>query len=63
MKLLLKGKVKEWARNYFGDVGRGKENIVQEIQCLDKKGEIGQLSNDKKELTNEFERRPPKQAS
>ena len=29
-------------------MGRGKENIVQEIQCLDKKREIGQLSNDKR---------------
>lgn len=34
---VLKGKIKEWAKNSFGDVAKLKKNILEETQSLDKK--------------------------
>lgn len=34
---LLKGKIKEWARFYFGDVTAIKDRILEEIQALNYK--------------------------
>lgn len=43
MKLkLLKNRIKDWAKDHFGDVRNAKVNILQEIQLLDKE-EVGQL--------------------
>lgn len=40
---LLKSKIKDWAKVHFGDVTNTKEIILQEIQLLDNKEEVGQL--------------------
>lgn len=37
---MLEGKIKEWAKNAFGDVVKLKENILEEIQAIDKKEEM-----------------------
>lgn len=34
---LLKGKIKDRTKNYFGDTRKIKESILEEIQALDKK--------------------------
>ena len=41
---LLKIKLKEWAREKFGDVGMQKTTILEEIQLIDNREEMGQPS-------------------
>lgn len=44
----LKLKIKEWAKNQFGDVGVAKKNILEEIQRIDIKKETCQLTEEKR---------------
>lgn len=39
----MKGKIKEWAGLDFGEVGAIKDEILEEINLIDKEEEIGQL--------------------
>lgn len=43
---VLKGKIKEWAKNHFGYMGKIKENILVELLALDKKEEECLSSSD-----------------
>ena len=43
---LLKIKLKERARDKFGEVGMEKASILKEIQAIDKKEEMGQMSSE-----------------
>lgn len=43
---VFKGKIKEWAKNHFGDMGKIKENILVELLALDKKEEECLSSSD-----------------
>ena len=47
---LLKLKIKEWARNNFGEVGMRKTHLLEEIQRLDWKEEARQLSLEEDEF-------------
>ena len=40
---LLKVKIKEWAKENFGEVGATKCKILEDLQCLDSKEEMGRL--------------------
>lgn len=42
----LKEKIKEWVANPFGDVHAAKANILEELQSLDLKKELGSLSTE-----------------
>lgn len=37
---LLKGKIKDWVKNHFGEVEKVKNNILKEIHVLDKKEDV-----------------------
>lgn len=37
---LLKGKIKDWVKNHFGEVEKVKNNILKEIHVLDKKDDV-----------------------
>lgn len=40
----LNEKIKEWVAYYFGDVQAAKASILEELQSLDRKEELGLLS-------------------
>lgn len=42
----LKVKIKEWAKDHFGDILKAKDSLMGEIQLLDLKEEPSQLSNE-----------------
>lgn len=58
---LLKLKIKEWAKNNFGEVGERKAHLLEEIQRLDRKEEDGLLALEEEvtrtNLKEEFQRK------
>lgn len=57
----LKGKIKDWAKDHFGDVERDKVKILEDIKILELKEELSQLSKDELlrwvKLKEEFHRK------
>ena len=57
----LKLKLKEWAKTYFGDIELQKDAILEEIQILGNKEELGQPSledcNRRLSLKDDFHRK------
>lgn len=42
---MLKGKIIEWVKNNFEEVGKVKAKILDEIQSIDRAEEVGTLSS------------------
>lgn len=43
---MLKIKLKDWIREKFGDVGKQKAIILEDIQLIDKKEDMGKISSE-----------------